>query len=131
MACTELAGKTVLVVDDEPEMPFLIKRLLASFDCQVLTASNSLEAHELYDKHRAEMALVITDVMMPDINGIELIKSLRLRHSRVPVIVVSGLAIKAGLANDIDEANINAWLSKPFSGTSFKQMINDLLCEDE
>lgn len=131
MAYTELAGKTVLVVDDEPHILFLLKRLLTTFDCQTITALNGLEAQQQYDQHQSDIALVITDMMMPDISGIDFIKNLRIQDPTVPIVVMSGMVTTSHPDNSLDNQNINAWISKPFTGTDLTQVVNDLFCNDK
>lgn len=131
MTCSELVGKTVLVVDDEPQMLFVIKRMLEAFNCQVLTAQSGLEALGLYNQHRTDIALVLVDMRMPDISGLDFARTLRLHHSRVPIVVVSGVADKSRLADNIEEVDISAWLNKPFTPIDFEQMINDVFCAGE
>ena len=131
MISLELVGKTVLVVDDDPQVLMLFERLLVPFGCKVLTALCSLEAHRLHDEHHSNIALVLVDIMMPGINGIDFIRALRLYNAHVPIVVVSGMAIKARQTANIEEQGISAWLNKPFAGTDFEQMLSDLFSTNE
>lgn len=126
MNSSDLAEKIVLVIDDEPQILYLIVRLLEPFNCQVLTAPNAHEAYALYDKYRDNVGLIMTDIMMPNINGLDLIETLRLHDSRVPILVISGDATRVRQTDGIDELNINGWLSKPFTIIDFEQSINNL-----
>ena len=130
MTCADLVGKTVLVVDDEPHILFLLKRLLTTFDCETITAVSGLEAQQQYDQHQANIALVITDMMMPDISGLDFIKSLRVHNLHVPIVVMSGMATTSHSQNELDKLNISAWVDKPFTGADITQVISNVLCKD-
>lgn len=101
---------TVLVVDDEKPLQEFIRRNLDIRGYRVLTASNGLEALALFKSHGAH--LVILDIMMPHMDGLETIRRLR-QISTVPIIVLSALGEEA---DKIQALNLGAddYLTKPF-----------------
>lgn len=103
-------GNTVLVVDDESAIRKLIVHLLTMQGYQVLEAANGLEALQLYGSFRSEIALVITDVQMPVMDGLEAAGRIRSMSPEVPVIVMTGAAGDLG-------QRLAGWqpLRKPFS----------------
>ena len=80
--------KTILVVDDYDDLRAMVGRLLTSLGYNVLEACNGNEAAVVYAEHRPD--LVITDLIMPDGGGLELIKHLRSQYKQVKIIAMSG-----------------------------------------
>src|SRR5512140_1164370 len=80
----------VLVVDDEPIILNLVKDILAPEGYQIETASNGKEALRALQVHPFDV--VLTDMMMPDMTGMELVQYLRLHNPGTPVIVFTGFA---------------------------------------
>jgi CheY-like chemotaxis protein len=80
----------ILVVDDEPAILGLVKEILRSADYLVNTATNGKEALVALQAHPYD--LVITDMIMPQMGGMELVKYLRLHHPETLVIVFTGFA---------------------------------------
>lgn len=78
----------ILIVDDEAPMLFVIQHLLRAEGYQVSTATNGKAAIEIAAKHKFD--LIITDLIMPRMDGIELILALRVTHPKTPVIAMSG-----------------------------------------
>ena len=79
--------RTVLVVEDDERIRLLLKRVLQSAGYEVQEASNGKEALTLWNSRSVD--LVITDIVMPDKDGLELITELRTRESYVKVIAMS------------------------------------------
>lgn len=84
-------GELILVVDDEETIREAIQRVLESHNYRVLTARNGKEAVTAFLRQREEVNLVLTDVMMPEMGGAALVRSLRLLNSRIKIIATSGL----------------------------------------
>ena len=78
----------ILVVDDEEFIRTLIKEVLDRQGHTVITASSGREAFELC--HERSFDLLITDLAMPDMDGLELIRSLRKVHKDLPILAISG-----------------------------------------
>lgn len=118
----EALPKTVLVVDDEE--PFLLSLAdgLAPFapEFRVVTATSGEAALELVD--RLIVDLVVTDLRMPDVNGLDLIRLLRLRQPHVPVVVMTAFKSTETEA-DLAEFPLAAVLEKPLE---FEEFVNAL-----
>lgn len=110
---TDRAGGRVLLVDDNPDMRTYITKLLSEH-FEVVTAANGKAAFE-YAKG-SEVDLVLTDVMMPEMNGIDLLKALRElpRTATIPVLLLSA---RAGDEARIEgmEQGADDYLTKPFT----------------
>jgi len=87
---SERRNETILVVDDESEIRRLARRALERQGYQVLDASNGREALALLDARGPSIDLVLTDVVMPVMDGTELMTEVRGRGSRLPFLFMSG-----------------------------------------
>ncbi len=84
-------GEQILVVDDEPAIRQVLSRALSENGYRVLVASNGAEALPLCVQHRTTLAAVVLDMMMPGIDGPQVIKLLREAAPALPVLACSGL----------------------------------------
>jgi DNA-binding NtrC family response regulator len=82
----------VLVVDDDDRVRRLCARSLQMQGYNVMEASGGWEAIELVAQHAREIDVVVTDIVMPDLDGIELVARLRAAHPELAVILMSGYA---------------------------------------
>jgi two-component system cell cycle sensor histidine kinase/response regulator CckA len=116
----DLTGRgTVLLVEDEEAVRAFAGRALTSRGYTVLEAASGVEALELLDQHAGDIELVVSDVVMPEMDGPTLLKELRNRHSDVPVIFVSGYAEDAFRKN-LPAGEKFGFLPKPFT---LKQLV--------
>ena len=104
--------QTLLVVDDEENVRTTLQLLLETQTYRVMTAAQGAEALALYLAHRSEIRLVLTDLMMPVMNGLALVRSLRAIDPGLPIIVSSGLTDPSALQELADEG-ITEILMKP------------------
>jgi DNA-binding response OmpR family regulator len=103
---------TVLICDDEVEILSLLADCLDGMNLKILTAINGREALDLISKNHID--LVVSDIMMPEMNGIELLTQVRERDVKIPVIFVSGFADRHVLI-DIMTRGAYSFIDKPFS----------------
>ena len=85
-------GELVLVVDDEDSIRQITRSTLETFGYQVLTAADGTEALALFAQHRDKVAVVITDTMMPFMDGVATIRALKKLRPNLKIISASGLA---------------------------------------
>jgi HAMP domain-containing protein/signal transduction histidine kinase/ActR/RegA family two-component response regulator len=111
----ELSGKTVLIVDDDMRNIFATRVLLESYGMTVLEADNGIDAIALVEGH-PELALVLMDIMMPEMDGYETIERLRTsaQHRALPVIAVTAKAFKEDREQCI-EAGACDYIVKPIN----------------
>ena len=103
--------RTVLVVDDEPKISEVVASYLESRGYRVLTAETGTEALDAFE--RENVALVVLDLMLPDISGEEVCRRLR-NTSRVPVIMLTAKSDEASLLEGLG-IGADDYVTKPFS----------------
>jgi PAS domain S-box-containing protein len=107
-------GELVLVVDDEEAIRQIATRTLERFGYRVLLASDGAEAVALYALHQADIAVVLTDMMMPLMDGTATIRELVRLNPGVRIIAASGLAGDASPAGAAG-ARVLSFLRKPYT----------------
>ena len=107
-----VAGIWILVVDDEAAVRRFTVRVLEREGYGVREAADGAEALELLNQGGITVELVVTDIVMPRLNGVELMQALSLSHPGLPVILMSGYA--TGALVELGIATPCAILPKPF-----------------
>ncbi|QSS97590.1 response regulator [Psychroflexus sp. ALD_RP9] len=105
-----LKDETILIVEDNIDMQNYLKLVLKDF--KVVLASNGLEGIKLVEKHKPKA--IITDYMMPVMNGLELVKELKSQSLKTPVIVLTASNSETDKLNML-RVGIDAYLTKPFN----------------
>ncbi|AFZ03390.1 response regulator [Calothrix sp. PCC 6303] len=118
-------GELILVVDDEPSIRDITKTSLENSNYQAITASDGIEAIALYTEHREKICIVLTDMVMPAMDGITTIRTLQKINPTVKIIAVSGL-ISHDRVNAATEIGVKAFLSKPYSAKQLLQTIGNV-----
>lgn len=119
-------GEVLLVVDDEIAIVETTSAMLAASKYSVLSASDGVEALAIFAERHAEIALVITDMMMPAMGGASLVAALRRIKPGVRIIAISGLPPEEA-ATEMKEAAGITILKKPYSMTALLQSIRECL----
>jgi PAS domain S-box-containing protein len=122
-------GELVLFVDDEASIREITKTLLEANTYQVLTASDGIEAITLYAKHKAEISVVLTDMMMPSMDGLTTIRTLQKINPQVKIIAVSGL-VPSETLNETTNAGVHTFLSKPYSARELLKTLHAVLSSE-
>ena len=123
-------NELVLVVDDEEPIRSLAQQILKRFGYRVLLAADGAEAVALYNKSRwREIAVVITDMAMPVMDGTTTIAALRTINPKIKIIGSSGLGSEARKTSQSD-TDIGHFLPKPYSAEDLLQMLHEVLQED-
>jgi CheY-like chemotaxis protein len=106
-------GETVLVVEDEEAIARLVTRVLAELGYRVLTAHSPSEALRAADAQPGEISLLLTDVVMPEMNGRDLAERLAVTHPGLRTLFMSGYTADAIAHRGVLEAGLR-FLQKPF-----------------
>ena len=107
-------GELVLLIDDEDAVRKITGQTLESFGYQVLPACDGVEASTLYATHKEKVAVVVTDMMMPVMDGPATIQVLMRMNPLVRIIAASGLGIKDMVAKATG-AGVKHFIPKPYS----------------
>jgi two-component system, cell cycle sensor histidine kinase and response regulator CckA len=107
-------GELILVVDDEEAIRQITKGTLEAFGYQVLIASDGTEGIALYAQHKDEIRVVVTDMMMPFLDGPALIRALQKMNPNIRIIAVSGLAQNEKAA-EAASIGVKVFLPKPYT----------------
>ncbi|AFY34285.1 hybrid sensor histidine kinase/response regulator [Calothrix sp. PCC 7507] len=118
-------GELILVVDDEAAIRDVTKASLENHNYQVITACDGIEAIALYAEHREQISLVLTDMVMPSMDGITTIRTLKKINPQIKIIAVSGLA-SSNKVNAAYELGIKAFLSKPYTANQLLEAISEV-----
>ena len=122
-----MSTKTILIADDSSTMRAMLVAIVETLgDYHVVEASSGFEALRLLPRDHVD--LILTDINMPDINGLELISYLRANpnYKNIPVFIIS----TEGSAKDIEKGKqlgADEYLVKPFSPATLQQLINQYL----
>lgn len=116
----------MLVVDDENSILEISRQTLEAFGYRVLTAEDGAQAVALYAQHSREIAVVITDMMMPTMDGPMLIAALRRINPDVAVIAVSGLNTH-GQPSGQPGAITPYFLTKPYTANALLMLLREVL----
>ena len=121
----ERGSETILLVEDEEEVRAVARRVLAEAGYTVLEAANAAEALEVFDRSRSAIAMLVSDVVMPGLNGHELSQMLRLRAPRLRTLFVSGYSFDArGDSSGFDD---ESFLAKPYEPSELARRVRTIL----
>ncbi len=107
------SGETVLLVEDDASILQLTKIMLKNLGYNVLAAKTPAEAFQLAEMHSGTISLLITDVVMPGMNGRELVERLRFHYPELKCLFMSGYTADVIAHRGILEQRVN-FISKPF-----------------
>ena len=123
----DLTGQgTILLVEDEDGLRSLNARGLRSRGYSVIEASNGVEAMEAFDEKNGAVDLVVSDVVMPEMDGPTLLKEMRSRNPDLKIIFVSGYAEDA-FEKSLPENQQFAFLPKPFTLTQLVAAVKETM----
>jgi DNA-binding response OmpR family regulator len=122
--------KKILIIDDNEQFNKMLCMILAQAGYEVSTAANGDSGLKLYRQERPD--LIITDIYMPEKEGLETIMELRATDCQTRILVVSGGSPQMNLADMFNMAKIfgaDAMLAKPFDMDHFLKTVQGLLAE--
>jgi CheY-like chemotaxis protein len=119
-------GEMILVVDDEASVRSVTQRTLESFGYRVVVANNGGDGLAVFARNESQIAAVITDLMMPMMDGPTMVRELRQRTPSLPIIAVTGLVAAENL-DRIREAGVQTILAKPYTAETLLHRLAELL----
>ncbi len=118
--------ETVLLVEDEEAVRQLARRTLQSQGYNVLEAGDGIAALTVCQHHLRSIDLVVTDVVMPELGGVDLVQRLRTVRPQLKVLYMSGYTDSTVLRHGIEESEAN-YLQKPFTPDLLMRKVRELL----
>jgi len=122
----QLKKRIVLYVEDDLKLQENVKQILGNFFDEVLIASDGDEALDIYTQNQNKIDLMITDINMPNTDGITLCKYIREYDKKLPIIIMSAYTDTDYLLDSID-LNIITYITKPFTTKKVFLMLDKIL----
>lgn len=114
----------ILIVDDNPHMSSLLSDILDFFDCKGVGAKDGEEALKTLSQRSFDM--VITDLRMPKMDGLNLLRALKEKSPQLPVVIITGFGTDSS-RSDAFAAHADGFLAKPFKVEDIKQLLKEHL----
>lgn len=119
--------KTILVVDDEPDIVNLTEKFLKLGKYNTLTCNNGKEALKLIEEEYDEISLILLDLMMPGVSGMEVLRTIKSNDMFKHILVI--LFTVKSFKEDIQkgkEMGADGYITKPFSGKQLLDYVNSV-----
>ena len=125
---TELdgGGQTVLLVEDDQATRKALETMLSFHNYHVETAENGLKALEILEKNVDTIVLIVSDIVMPQMGGLELYEHVHSRWPQIQMLFITGHPLDENNQNILQQGKVH-WLQKPFSVQEFNQTLIELL----
>ncbi len=114
----------ILFVEDEMDLITIISDTLSKLGANFLTAKNGAEGLELFQANN-DIQLIVSDINMPVMNGIEMIRKIRESGSNIPCVIMSAHTEPEYLKS-ADELNVADYILKPFDFIKFINLVSEL-----
>ena len=121
-------GETILLIDDEASILTITSQTLEAFGYQVLTATDGADAVGIYALHRQAIAVVLTDMAMPIMDGAATVHALRRVNPAIKIIAASGLDANGGMTKG-PKVNVKHFLAKPYTAETLLRTLRMVLDE--
>lgn len=122
-------GELLLIVDDEESILQVARAILENHGYRVLTAVEATEALAIFALRMNEVDLVLTDLAMPFMDGVALIRTLQKMKPGVRVVASTGRGGQDGRADEIAQLNVRASLTKPYNKNKLLATLHDVLTQ--
>lgn len=116
-------AKSILIVDDNPNMSALLSEMLEIFDYTSVLAADGNQA--LTELEVNKFSMVISDMRMPNMSGLELLDQVKIKYPSIPVVIISGYAMEGETSPG--GVKPDGFLSKPFMMSDIENLLNELL----
>jgi putative two-component system response regulator len=114
----------ILVIDDDAVVRDVIGEMLAVAGYEIVAAATAAEALELFMDER--IGLVVTDIVMPDVSGLELLEAMRLHRPSLPIVLVTGANTRDNLSEALSRG-ADGLIAKPFTRTELQDAVGTAL----
>ena len=118
-----MGKKRILIADDEELVRTLLPEALKHYDYDIDVVENGVEAMSHIDKKSYD--LIITDYMMPEMDGLELTRRIKAKYPYTPILIITG----DGPVHDLLKCGATACITKPFNIFELQNMVKTILNE--
>lgn len=119
-------GELILLVEDDPDVRDVLREVLTGLNYRVMIAANGQEALEAVADRQGDLDLVISDMVMPEMNGLDLFHSLSTHWPTAKVVMITGYPLGTGTRELLDRRRV-AWIQKPVDTDTLAQVVRDML----
>ena len=119
-------GETILIVDDEENIRTITRATLEKFGYRVLTAADGAEGLAVFAQNQTEIDLVLTDIMMPVLDGAGFVKEVRKIDPELEIVAMSGLTSQ-GKTDELQKLNVRHFLHKPLTAEILLKTLDEIL----
>ncbi|WP_045216288.1 response regulator [Desulfonatronovibrio magnus] len=126
-----MINKTILLVDDEPDFRFSMSLILKGHGFTTVEAGNGIEALEklaVLEKQECPVDLIITDLRMPEMDGLELLKNLIEQKAKAKLLIITGYGERETIKK-LTQMGLSTIINKPFSADILISNVKSLLSE--
>jgi len=116
-----MGKKRILIADDEELVRTLLPEALKHYDYEIDVVENGVEAMSHIDKKSYD--LIITDYMMPEMDGLELTRRIKAKHPYTPILIITA----HGPVHDLLKCGATACITKPFNIFELQNMVKTIL----
>ncbi|GEM_PF-3236758 len=121
-----MGQSSILVIDDEDEVNEITVKLLESLNYKVTSFVDAEEALDWYTDNHSKIDLIILDMIMPDLDGLETFKRIKLINFEAQVIICSGFSVELK-AKEVLSLGAKSFIQKPFTSSSLSQAVAKIL----
>ena len=112
---------SILIVDDEDIIKTLLKRIIENDGYKVVTASNGNEGLDIIEKQN--ISVVVSDIKMPGMSGVELLKSIKSKYAQMPVLLMTGNSLEFSKGKAM-ASGADGFIAKPFNSIEILEKIS-------
>ena len=125
-SCPKGNNELILIVDDEATFLQVAQDLLINHGYRVISAMNGMEGLNLYHNHEKEIQLILTDLLMPVMDGFAFIRTLVSLGRKAPIVAITGADTKEKMP-ELNQLGIEGFLEKPFTTESLLSIASQVL----
>ncbi|NOY64290.1 MAG: response regulator [Nitrospirae bacterium] len=126
LSCPQGRGEMILIVEDNEEVRSFLVTFLTELQYRTISVSNGLEALDVYKQKKSEISLILTDLVMPEMSGLEFCKKIKQLHPDAKIIAISGYPLMSDDQKYMLEC-FDRIVNKPFEIKDMAVVISELL----
>ncbi len=127
-SAAEGGKETILLVEDDEELLSITTAILQEYDYDIIGCSNGKTAYQYYHKNRDKIDLIITDIVMPELGGVELYEMIKQQSPEISFLFISGYAPSQAFKKYYDQDRVKL-LQKPYRKIELAKTVRDILNE--